>query len=118
MALDELTHAMTYLRKTDPDTAAELAETGRRRRLTMEIPRSLIAPGDVLHELGARLEVRDTGLSDAEPNGVCQWWAELLGVTEADRRRTYRQAWTISLPLGEAAWDVVTVERMIPCLTA
>lgn len=116
--VDELTQAMTYLRKTDPEAAADLAETGRQRRLTMEIPRSLLAPGDVLHELGARLEVRDTGVSDAEPGGVCQWWAELLGVTEADRRATFRQAWTISLPLGQAAWDVVTVERMIPCLTA
>jgi hypothetical protein len=115
-ALDELTHAMTYLRKADPETAGELAETGRQRRMTMEIPRSLIAPGDVLHQLGARLEVRDTGVTDAGPGGA-RHWAELLGVTEADRRRTFREAWTITLPLSEACWDVVTVERMIPCLT-
>ncbi|MFJ3249122.1 hypothetical protein [Streptomyces sp. NPDC086782] len=117
-ALDELTEALTYLKKVDPAAAAELEEGSRGKRIRMEIPRTLVAPGDVLYELGARLEVRDTGVREAAPGGECEWWAQLHGVNSEDRQRTYREPWTVGLPLGQAAWDLVTVDRYIPCLPA
>ncbi|WP_225846934.1 hypothetical protein [Streptomyces sp. HPF1205] len=110
-----LSEALRYLVKADPDTVEEIM-SGPSRVLAMEIPRALVTPGDFLHAFGVRLHVRDTGVRTDRDEAT--WWADVLGVTDADRRCTYREPWTISLALGPALWDTVTVERRIPCLPA
>ncbi|MDX2813388.1 hypothetical protein PV410_12595 [Streptomyces sp. PA03-5A] len=111
-ALRELTEALRYLEQADPLYAEVIAKSGT-ERLTLSIPRTDVLKGDVLHAFGARLTVNDTGVTGARETGQCDWWAEVHGVTDADRAKTYRSPWKVALPLGDAAWDVVTVERDI-----
>ncbi|MCX4550562.1 MULTISPECIES: hypothetical protein [unclassified Streptomyces] len=108
-AADELGNALRYLAQADPDTLAELSATGT--RLTVEVHRLTVAPGDILHQYGVRLNVLDTGISTS---GEPQWWASVQGVTQADRRVTYRAPWTTGIGVEYAAWDLVTVERIAP----
>ncbi|MET8645048.1 hypothetical protein ACFVHS_44145 [Streptomyces sp. NPDC057746] len=96
----------------DPAAAEELTG-GRTRRITMEIPRTLVTKGDILRAFGACLAVLDTGVT-SDPGQDAAWWAQLEGVTVLDKRATYREPWTMSLDLGKAMWDIVTVDRVIP----
>ncbi|MGC5411149.1 hypothetical protein ACPXCX_46850, partial [Streptomyces sp. DT225] len=76
-AAHELGDALRYLAQADPDALAELAATGS--RITVEIHRLAVVPGDVLHQHGARLYVLDTGVSTSD---APQWWATVHGVTD------------------------------------
>ncbi|MDQ0762042.1 hypothetical protein [Streptomyces canus] len=96
----------------DP-SAAQAARIAAGRPVPIEMPRMLVEPGDVLHAFGARLNVLDTG-TRITATGEGEWWALVHGDTEADRRRTYRDQWAFAVPLATAAWDVVTVERVLP----
>ncbi|MET8964786.1 hypothetical protein ABZX69_35835 [Streptomyces sp. NPDC004074] len=96
----------------DPAAAEELTG-GRTRRITMEIPRTLVTKGDILRAFGACHAVLDTGVT-SDPGQDTAWWAQLEGVTVLDKRATYREPWTMSLDLGKAMWDIVTVDRAIP----
>ncbi|MFF4148434.1 hypothetical protein ACFY0A_46115 [Streptomyces sp. NPDC001698] len=111
-AVTDLEDALGYLRHADPDAAEELMG-GRTRRITLEIPRTLVAKGDILYGFGARLTVLDTDVT-ATPDGDAEWWAKVEGVTTADRRTAYREPWRMAIALGTAMWDIVTVERVIP----
>lgn len=111
-AVRDLGDALRYLAQAAPAALDELIE-GAAARITVDIPRLDVVPTDVLHHHGARLLVLDTGISTgADP----QWWAKLHGVTDADRRATYRAPWTTGLRADSAFWDVVTVERVLPGL--
>lgn len=83
------------------------------RPVRIEIPRLLVAPGDILHAFGARLNVVDTGVRINPAATEAQWWADVEGATEEDSRRTYRGRWNIGVPVATAAWDVVNVERVL-----
>ncbi|MGW3445637.1 hypothetical protein [Streptomyces sp. NPDC001076] len=99
--------------------AAQAGRIASGRPVPIEMPRMLVEPGDVLHAFGARLNVVDTGTRATETDEVeGEWWALVHGATEDDRRRTYREQWTFTVPLATAAWDVVTVERVLPAPTA
>ncbi|PWI05499.1 hypothetical protein DIZ27_38875 [Streptomyces sp. NWU339] len=100
----------------DP-AAAQAARIATGEPAPIEIPRLLIEPGDVLHAFGARLRVIDTG-TRISASGESEWWALIEGATEEDSRRTYRGQWGITVPVATAAWDVVTVERVLPTPTA
>ncbi|WP_199570569.1 hypothetical protein [Streptomyces murinus] len=108
-AAGELGDALRYLAQAAPDVLAELSEAGT--RVTVEVHRMAIAPGDILHQHGVRLTVLDTGVSTSDEP---QWWATVQGVTDADRRATYRAPWEIGIGVEHAAWDLVTVERIAP----
>ncbi|MFF4179670.1 hypothetical protein [Streptomyces sp. NPDC001750] len=99
------------------DYAEHLAKGDPDRPTPIEIPRLLVDPGDILYALGTRLKVVDTGIRLNPAATEAQWWADVEGATEADRRRTYRGRWTIGVPVATAAWDVVTVERVLPAPT-
>ncbi|MGW2074237.1 hypothetical protein ACWCPK_38350 [Streptomyces sp. NPDC001953] len=111
-ALTDLEDALDYLAHADPAAVEELTG-GRTRRITMEVPRTLVAKGDILHAFGARLAVFDTGVT-SDPGQDAAWWAQLEGITSLDKRATYREPWTMSVDLGTAMWDIVTVDRVIP----
>ncbi|MFE4796199.1 hypothetical protein ACFRFL_14045 [Streptomyces sp. NPDC056708] len=113
-AVDILGDALCYLAQADPAALDELHEEST-ARITVDVPRLNIAPGDIVHHHGARLTVLETGIST---NSSPQWWAKLHGVTDADRRATYRAPWNIGLSTECAAWDVVTIERILPALPA
>ncbi|WP_371099294.1 hypothetical protein [Streptomyces sanglieri] len=98
--------AATEAAKGDPDQPTPI-----------EIPRMLVEPGDILHAFGARLTVVDTGIQINPAATEAQWWAEVEGVTSDDSRRTYRSRWTIGMPVATAAWDVVTVDRVLSAST-
>lgn len=83
----------------------------------IEIPRLLVEPGDILHSFGARLTVVDTGIRMNSGATEAYWWADVEGVTKDDSRRTYRSRWTIGVPVATAAWDVVTVDRVLSAPT-
>ncbi|MDQ0961982.1 hypothetical protein QFZ66_005860 [Streptomyces sp. B4I13] len=103
-------------REEAPDAdpgAAQTEESGEERPAPIEIPRMLVQPGDVLHAFGARLNVIDTGIRINPAASEAQWWADVEGVTDLDRRSTYRGRWVIGVPVATAAWDVVTVERAV-----
>lgn len=95
----------------DP-AAAQAARIAAGRPVPVEMPRMLVEPGDVLHAFGARLNVLDVG-TRMTATGQGEWWALVHGDTEEDRRRTYRDQWAFAVPLSTAAWDVVTVERVL-----
>lgn len=115
-AIDTLSESVRYLRKADPDTAAELDAGHGSQLLVIESFRTLVDAGDVLHVFGTRQKVLDAGVRDTHEGP--QWWARLCGVDAKDRQRTYREPWTLGLPFAEAVWDLVTVERRIPRLAA
>ncbi|MEU0627727.1 hypothetical protein [Streptomyces sp. NPDC005989] len=100
----------------DP-AAAAAAKSDPDRPTPIEIPRMLVEPGDILHAFGARLTVVDTGIQINPAATEAQWWAEVEGVTSDDSRRTYRSRWTIGMPVTTAAWDVVTVDRVLSAPT-
>lgn len=112
-AADELGDALRYLAQADPDTFGEL--TAGAPRVTIEIPRLGVIPGDVLHQHGVRLNVLDTAVSTT---GTPQWWADVHGVTADDRRATYRAPWRSGIHVEYATWDLVTVERTVPAFPA
>ncbi|MER7477371.1 hypothetical protein ABTX60_06910 [Streptomyces sp. NPDC126510] len=96
----------------DP-VAAEAARIATGKPVPIEIPRLLVEPGDILFAFGARLRVHDTGTRiDAEID-ASEWWAEVSGATAEDSRRTYRGRWSFAVPVETAAWDIVTVERIL-----
>jgi hypothetical protein len=101
----------------DP-TAAQVSESSAPRPAPIEIPRMLVERGDVLHAFGARLNVIDAGIRIDPTATEAQWWADVEGATEEDRRLTYRGRWTIGMPVTTAAWDEVTVERVLPNASA
>ncbi|MYX36524.1 MULTISPECIES: hypothetical protein [unclassified Streptomyces] len=114
-ALAELTQELRYLEVADPvyaKAAAEVADEAE--RVTVDVPRPEVVKGDILHAMGARLTVLDHGVTSSGARGLPQWWADVIGVDEDDRAKTYRTAWTLSLNMGDASWDMVTVERAIP----
>lgn len=111
-ALNELTEALRYLEHADPMYAEAIA--GRTERITVEVPRTHVIKGDIIHAMGARLTVLDHGTTSSGARGLPRWWADVLGVEESDRKKTYRTAWTLAVNLGDAAWDEVTVERAVP----
>ncbi|MEH0579052.1 MULTISPECIES: hypothetical protein [Streptomyces] len=86
--------------------------------VAFENPRMLVEPDDVLHAFGARLNVLDTGVRIDEATGQGEWWALVEGATEEDQRRTYRGQWAFAVPVVTAAWDVVTIERVLPAPSA
>lgn len=96
----------------DP-SAAQAARVAAGRPVPVEMPRMMVEPGDVLHAFGARLNVLDTG-TRITPTGQGEWWALVHGATDQDRRRTYRDQWAFAVSLATAAWDIVTVERVLP----
>ncbi|WP_406178068.1 hypothetical protein [Streptomyces canus] len=98
--------------------AAETARIATGKPVPMEIPRLLIEPGDILFTFGARLRVVDTGTRIDAESGRSEWWARVEGVTEEDSRRTYRGQWGFAVSVETAAWDVVTVERVLPNASA
>ncbi|MFJ7489723.1 hypothetical protein ACIQZB_00430 [Streptomyces sp. NPDC097727] len=98
--------------------AAAGAESAPDRPTPIEIPRLLVEPGDILHAFGARLNVIDTGIRLNPTAQDAQWWADVEGVTKDDSRSTSRSRWTIGVPVATAAWDVVTVDRVLPAPTA
>ncbi|MFI1703000.1 hypothetical protein [Streptomyces griseoruber] len=100
----------------DP-SAAQAARIAAGLPVPIEMPRMLVEPGDVLHAFGARLNVLDIGTRIAA-TGQGEWWALVHGDTEDDRRRTYREQWAFAVPLSTAAWDVVTIERVLPNASA
>ncbi|MEV5677015.1 hypothetical protein [Streptomyces sp. NPDC052179] len=108
-AADELGDALRYLAQADPDALDELSVGAA--RVTIEIPRLGVAHGDILHHHGARLAVLDTAVSAIDEP---QWWADVHGVTAEDRRATYRAPWRTGISVQYAAWDLVTVERIVP----
>ncbi|MFD3844740.1 hypothetical protein ACFWVB_02470 [Streptomyces microflavus] len=112
-AVTELGEALRYLAQADPDTLIELS--ARAARVTVDIPRLDVVPGDILHQYGVRLNVLDTAVSTHDDP---VWWASVHGVTGADRQATYRSPWRTSINVQYAACDVVTVERIIPALPA
>ncbi|MFE3146613.1 hypothetical protein ACFXJ6_08105 [Streptomyces sp. NPDC059218] len=99
-----------------PAAAAAKGDPGQ--PTPIEIPRMLVEPGDILHAFGARLTVIDTGIQINPAAAEAQWWAEVEGVTRDDSRRTYPSRWTIGVPVTTAAWDVVTVDRVLSAPTA
>lgn len=96
----------------DP-SVTEAAWIAAGRPVPVEMPRMMVEPGDVLHAFGARLNVLDTG-TRITPTGQGEWWALVHGATDQDRRRTYRDQWAFAVSLATAAWDIVTVERVLP----
>ncbi|MEV6565901.1 hypothetical protein [Streptomyces kronopolitis] len=108
-AADDLGDALRYLAQADPDALAELSAAAT--RVTVEVHRLTVTPGDILHQHGARLNVLDTGISTSDGP---QWWATVQGVGDEDRRATYRAPWTTGIGVEHAAWDLVTVERIAP----
>ncbi|MFB0617266.1 hypothetical protein [Streptomyces sp. AGS-58] len=100
----------------DP-AAAQAARIAAGRPVAIEVPRLLAAVGDVLHQFGARLRIVDTGTRVAAGDQA-EWWALVEGATEEDSLRTYRGRWAFAVPVATAAWDVVTVERVIPATGA
>ncbi|MGO4421686.1 hypothetical protein AB4Z54_24025 [Streptomyces sp. MCAF7] len=100
----------------DP-SAAQAARIAAGWPVPIEMPRMMIEPGDVLHAFGARLNVLDTG-TRMTALGRNEWWAVVHGATEEDRRRTYREQWAFAVPMTTAAWDMVTVERVLPAPSA
>ncbi|CAM5479999.1 MULTISPECIES: hypothetical protein [Streptomyces] len=96
----------------DP-AAAQAARIAAGEPAPIEVPRMLVEPGDVLHAFGARLRIVGTGTRIADA-GQAEWWALVRGATEEDGRRTYRGQWAFAVPVETAAWDVVTVERVLP----
>ncbi|MEU0060513.1 hypothetical protein [Streptomyces sp. NPDC006334] len=96
----------------DP-AAAETARIAAGKPVRFETPRMLVEAGDVLHVFGARLNVVDTGVRMEPAAGQAEWWATVEGATEDDARRTYRGRWSFAVPVATAAWDVVTVERVL-----
>jgi hypothetical protein len=96
----------------DP-AAAEAARIATGKPVPIEIPRLLVEPRDVLFAFGARLRVIDTGIRIDAETGQSEWWATVQGVTEEDSRRTYRGRWGLAVPVETAAWDIVTVERVL-----
>ncbi|MER6559763.1 hypothetical protein ABT300_18915 [Streptomyces sp. NPDC001027] len=101
----------------DP-SAAQAARITAGLPVAFETPRMLVEPADVLHAFGARLNVVDTGVRIDAENGRGEWWALVEGATEEDGRRTYRGRWAFAVPVETAAWDVVTVERVVPAPSA
>ncbi|MFI1957003.1 hypothetical protein ACH46L_03680 [Streptomyces althioticus] len=95
----------------DP-VAAQAVRIADGKPAPIEIPRLFVEPGDILHGFGVRLRVIDTGTRISE-QGDGEWWALVEGVTEDDSRRTYRGRWGFAVPVAAAAWDVVTVERVL-----
>ncbi|MEU1180594.1 hypothetical protein ABZ464_23630 [Streptomyces sp. NPDC005820] len=101
----------------DP-AAAQTARISAGLPIAFETPRMLVEPADVLHAFGARLNVIDTGVRIDPATGQGEWWALVEGATEEGQRRTYRGQWAFAVPVATAAWDVVTVERVLPAPTA
>jgi hypothetical protein len=95
----------------DP-AGAKAARIATGKPVPVETPRLLVEPGDIMRAFGARLRVVDTGTRIDAENGQSEWWALVEGVTEDDRRRTYRDQWGITVPVTTAAWDIVVVERI------
>lgn len=93
--------------------AAEAARVATGRPVPIEIPRLLVEPGDILFAFGARLRVHDTGTRIDAEIGQSEWWVIVDGATEEDSRRTYRGQWSFAVPVETAAWDIVTVERVL-----
>ncbi|KUN37724.1 hypothetical protein AQJ30_15685 [Streptomyces longwoodensis] len=96
----------------DP-AAAETARTAAGLPVPVETPRMLVEAGDILRHFGARLHVIDTGVRILPEADSAEWWALVEGVSEDDRRRTYRGRWTFTVPVATAAWDIVIVERTL-----
>ncbi|MFE3033044.1 hypothetical protein ACFXKY_15540 [Streptomyces canus] len=101
----------------DP-SAAQTARITAGLPVAFETPRMLVEPTDVLHAFGARLTVVDTGVRINPATSQGEWWALVEGATEDDQRRTYRGQWAFAVPVANAAWDVVTVERVLPAPSA
>ncbi|MGW4731791.1 hypothetical protein ACWEQC_21955 [Streptomyces shenzhenensis] len=101
----------------DP-SAAQTARIAAGLPIAFETPRMLIEPADVLHAFGARLNVVDTGVRINPATSQGEWWVLVEGATEEDQRRTYRGQWAFAVPVATAAWDVVTVERVLPAPSA
>lgn len=113
-ALRELGEALRYLAQASPEALDQLS-TECTRRIVTELPRLSVVPSDIVHMLGVRLRVLDTGVQEA--NGAApRWWADVHGVDEADRRATYRAPWRTAIDVEYAAWDLLTVERLAPTL--
>ncbi|MBA0053474.1 hypothetical protein E0L36_22120 [Streptomyces sp. AJS327] len=112
VAIRELGEALRYLAQASPTTLDDLS-AGCTRRVVAELPRLAVVPGDIIHMLGVRLHVLDTGVQNAHGE-TPRWWAEVHGVDEADRRATYRAPWRSAIAVEHAAWDLLTVERLAP----
>ncbi|WP_019061742.1 hypothetical protein [Streptomyces prunicolor] len=97
----------------DP-SAAQTARITAGLPVAFETPRMLVESADVLHAFGTRLTVLDTGVRINPATSQGEWWALVEGATEDDQRRTYRGQWAFAVPVANAAWDVVTVERVLP----
>lgn len=101
----------------DP-SAAQTARIAAGLPVTFETPRMLVEPADILHAFGARLNVIDAGVRIDPATSQGEWWALVEGAAEEDQRRTYRGQWAFAVPVANAAWDVVTVERVLPAPSA
>ncbi|NGO67864.1 hypothetical protein [Streptomyces boncukensis] len=112
VAIRELGEALRYLAQASPAALDDLSAECT-RRIVAELPRLSIVPGDIVHMLGARFHVLDTGVQDAHGEKP-RWWADVHGVDEADRRATYRAPWRAAIAVEHAAWDLLTVERLAP----
>lgn len=112
VAVRELGEALRYLAQASPAALDDLSAECT-RRIVVELPRLSIVPGDIVHMLGARFHVLDTGVQSV--NGETpRRWADVHGVDEADRRATYRAPWRTAIAAEYAAWDPLTVERLAP----
>lgn len=111
-AISELGEALRYLAQASPGALDELSAECT-RPITAELPRLDVVPSDIVHMLGVRLHVLDTGVQHAAGEKP-RWWADVIGVDEADRRATYRAPWRTSIAVEYATWDLLTVERLSP----
>ncbi|MER5638294.1 hypothetical protein ABT095_15195 [Kitasatospora sp. NPDC002227] len=109
-ALDELGEALRYLSDADPLYAAAVAEV---ERVTFTGTLARVAPGDIVHVEGIRATVIETGTAegDAVRGDRPRWWAEIIGVDEEDRARTFRRPFGIGRFDDVAAAEPVTIER-------
>ncbi|WTW95438.1 hypothetical protein OG216_19545 [Streptomycetaceae bacterium NBC_01309] len=112
IALDTMGRALQHLADVAPALARELLSAAQ--VVTVEIRRTDIATGDIIHAFGARLAVVDTGVETDVDGSVHRWFADVQGVTEADCAATYRGTWSLGLALDLASQDLVTVERAVP----
>ncbi|WP_330435819.1 hypothetical protein OIC43_37075 [Streptomyces sp. NBC_00825] len=103
----------THAARPDGGPAAPAVKSDPGQATPIEIPRMLVETGDILHSFGARLKVVETGVQINPATTEAYWWADVEGVTSDDSRRTYRSRWTIGVPVATAAWDVVTVDRVL-----
>ncbi|MFC8723715.1 hypothetical protein [Streptomyces bacillaris] len=113
--VNRLGAALRYLRQANPARHAALIENAD--HITVQIPRSELAPGDIWNELGHPHQVLDVCLSRRDSDAP-RWWAMILGATEEARACTGRKPWNTSLRLDLAGTSTETVQRPLPAAPA